>query len=82
MFLGETEEKCNSFFFLLKPFNPIALRMAKTLQSFGHSECNRVIKFIYKYPDGGYFESLYYERTQPHTRHNFILIKGGIFIGR
>ena len=23
-------------------FNPIALRMAKTLQSFGHSECNRV----------------------------------------
>ena len=23
-------------------FNPIALRMAKTLWSFGHSECNRV----------------------------------------
>ena len=23
-------------------FNPIALRMAKTPQSFGHSECNRV----------------------------------------
>ena len=23
--------------------SPIALRMAKTLQSFGHSECNRVI---------------------------------------
>ena len=24
-------------------FNPIALRMAKTLWSFGHSKCNRVI---------------------------------------
>ena len=24
------------------PFNPVALRMAKTLPSFGHSECNRV----------------------------------------
>ena len=23
-------------------FNPVALRMAKTLWSFGHSECNRV----------------------------------------
>ena len=26
----------------LSPFNPIALRMAKTLWSFGHSECKRV----------------------------------------
>ena len=26
----------------LKAFNPIALRTAKTLWSFGHSECNRV----------------------------------------
>ena len=25
-------------------FNPIALRTAKTLLSFGHSECNRVKK--------------------------------------
>ena len=25
--------------------NPIALRMAKTLLSFGHSECNRVKKY-------------------------------------
>ena len=25
-------------------FNPIALRMAKTLWSFGHSECKRVKK--------------------------------------
>ena len=25
-----------------KPFDPTALRMAKTLWSFGHSECNRV----------------------------------------
>ena len=24
------------------PFNPFALRMAKTPQSFGHSKCNRV----------------------------------------
>ena len=24
------------------PFNPIALRMAKTLWSFGHYECNRI----------------------------------------
>ena len=27
---------------LYAPFNPIALRMAKTLWSFGHSESNRV----------------------------------------
>ena len=26
-------------------FNPIVLRMAKTLWSFGHSECNRVNRF-------------------------------------
>ena len=31
-----------SFFSLPVTFNPIALRMAKTLWSFGHSECNRV----------------------------------------
>ena len=27
-------------------FNPIAIRMAKTLSSFGRSECNRVKKYL------------------------------------
>ena len=27
--------------YFMYPFNAIALRMAKTLWSFGHSECNR-----------------------------------------
>ena len=27
-------------------FNPIALRMAKALWSFGHSECNKVNEFV------------------------------------
>ena len=29
-------------YFEISVFNPIALRMAKTLWSFGHSECNSV----------------------------------------
>ena len=33
------------FFLLLIYFNPIALRTAKTPQSFGCSECNRVNSF-------------------------------------
>ena len=31
----------------LLPFNPIALRMAKTLWSFGHSVCNRVKVYLF-----------------------------------
>ena len=30
------------FYFIFTIFNPIALRTAKTLWSFGHSECNRI----------------------------------------
>ena len=29
------------WYIVVDMFNPIALRMAKTPQSFGHSECNR-----------------------------------------
>ena len=37
---------CFIFFLSTETFNSVALRTAKTLWSFGHSECNRVKQFL------------------------------------
>ena len=47
---GKLKEKSDVMLYLNRQFNPIALRNAKTLWSFGRSECNRVKMVFHHFP--------------------------------
>ena len=58
----------NNIYLVKENFNPIALRTAKTLWSFGHSECNRI-----KSTCGGSGAVVYMSILERRAQHDLCL---------